>query len=224
MGGTIGVVAHSEADESIQVMRGAAAGIATSTLRGDKGNYFRIATFTGEVPTEIVVQNAGDVPVSRTSAPLVETDYDAEARPLTVSARSSDLAVPPTLTVTGLGPMTGTQTVFENVDVPPLTVEVISSAGGRVTRAPAVGGAGFGAVPLQAAPMAPASVPLGAQVTLDGSASTGDINSYAWTRTAGLPVALTGADTAKATFPAPTVPASLTFLLTVTGPGPLRSR
>ena len=68
----------------------------------------------------------------------------------------------------------------------------------------------------------------GATVTLDGSASSDPDNetlTWAWTHTSGLPaVNLTGANTAKPTFTAPTGlsnDAVLTFTLTVTDPGGL---
>jgi len=59
----------------------------------------------------------------------------------------------------------------------------------------------------------------GDTVLLDGSASTstneGDL-SYAWSQTAGIPVALTGANTVQATFTAPSVNGNLIFQLIVT--------
>ena len=56
-----------------------------------------------------------------------------------------------------------------------------------------------------------------ATVTLDGSASTGNIAGYAWTQTGGPAVHLSGADQPKATFTAPASAGILIFTLTVTG-------
>jgi hypothetical protein len=70
----------------------------------------------------------------------------------------------------------------------------------------------------------------GASVTLDGSSSSDPddgIASYLWEQTGGVPVTLSLADTALATFTAPNVGvggASLTFQLTVTDQGGLVSR
>lgn len=60
----------------------------------------------------------------------------------------------------------------------------------------------------------------GEEVVLDGTGSTGDAITYAWTQTAGAGVAITGADTATPSFTAPAFEAdgenSLVFTLTVT--------
>jgi len=71
------------------------------------------------------------------------------------------------------------------------------------------------------------SIDEGATATLDGTASSdtapGTIQSYAWVQTSGDSVTLTGANTATATFTAPTLTASstlpLSFKLTVTDDG-----
>ncbi|MGB2992033.1 MAG: IPT/TIG domain protein [Paenisporosarcina sp.] len=58
----------------------------------------------------------------------------------------------------------------------------------------------------------------GTTVKLTGSA-IGDVTSFQWAQTAGVPVQLTTANTESATFIFPTQPATLTFQLTVQGPG-----
>lgn len=71
-----------------------------------------------------------------------------------------------------------------------------------------------------------APVVLGSTVTLDGSASTGGVSTWAWTQTAGPAVTLTGANTSKASFVFPATAvvgqpngiATLQFKLTVSGP------
>jgi hypothetical protein len=61
------------------------------------------------------------------------------------------------------------------------------------------------------------TVASGSVVTLDGSASQGDIVSYSWAQTGGPAVTLVNANTAVATFIAPFVASAvtLTFQLTV---------
>ena len=64
----------------------------------------------------------------------------------------------------------------------------------------------------------------GVPVTLDGSASSdpdGHTLAFAWSQTAGEPVTLTGAATARPSFVAPWQPGDLVFELTVTDPGGL---
>jgi hypothetical protein len=82
--------------------------------------------------------------------------------------------------------------------------------------------AGTGALFLPPAPTAAAvadsRVIIGQTVTLDGSGSIGEVDSYEWTQTAGPAVTLTGANTAKATFVA-SEQGEYAFTLNVTGPG-----
>jgi hypothetical protein len=58
-------------------------------------------------------------------------------------------------------------------------------------------------------------------VTLDGSASEGDIGSFSWAQTGGPTVSLNGANSAVATFMAPFVASAVTlsFQLTVVSGG-----
>lgn len=62
----------------------------------------------------------------------------------------------------------------------------------------------------------------GALVTLAGSA-TGLATSYQWAQISGVPVQLTNPNTSTATFRFPAQPATLTFHLTVQGPGGISS-
>ena len=62
------------------------------------------------------------------------------------------------------------------------------------------------------------TVQQGAVVTLAGSA-TGAVTSYQWEQISGFPVQLTNANTPTATFTFPTQPVTLSFRLTVHGPG-----
>jgi hypothetical protein len=72
------------------------------------------------------------------------------------------------------------------------------------------------------APVAAATTPVNGTVnqtlTLDGGASLGAIDSYAWRQTSGPGVTLSGANTARATFAAVSA-GTYTFQLVVTGPG-----
>lgn len=58
----------------------------------------------------------------------------------------------------------------------------------------------------------------GTVVQLEGTA-TGDVTSFQWKQITGVPVQLNNANTSTATFTFPTQPATITFQLTVTGPG-----
>jgi hypothetical protein len=84
-----------------------------------------------------------------------------------------------------------------------------------------VTGNNLGQAPTAIATTASQVVNRGSMVALDGtgsfSKSGGTIVSYSWVQTAGVSVALNGANTARATFTAPQIPfANLKFSLTVT--------
>lgn len=95
------------------------------------------------------------------------------------------------LTVDGVG---GPSTASVSVDVLEFIPAPIANAGGNQ------------------------AVQQGTIVQLIGSA-TGDVTSFEWEQTAGTPVQLTNASTSTASFTFPIQPATLTFQLTVTGPG-----
>jgi hypothetical protein len=99
---------------------------------------------------------------------------------------------------------------------PPATVKVTSTKGGSVVIPVQVQGAGIAALPLEARAGGDQSVEQGVTVELDGTASTGNIDEYKWTGPDGIE--LTGADSPKATFTAPSTPGDYDFTLEVKGP------
>ncbi|HYN94408.1 MAG TPA: hypothetical protein VES42_11220 [Pilimelia sp.] len=223
--GVVEVYASSEPGQSIEVTGNAALGYRTTRLRGQDGRYYGRLPVTGSVAVGAAVEivNVSDNPVTRKTRALVDVvnvtraSYDAGQHTLTVVADSSDRdATPGALSVTGFGPLTATP--FANVLAPPATITVTSSRGGSTT-VPVIGA---GAAMQPGAPVAAAVTPVnavvGQTVTLDGSASLGAIDSYAWRQTSGPAATLSGANTARATFVAPAV-GTLTFQLVVTGPG-----
>jgi hypothetical protein len=223
--GTVEVYATSEPGQAIEVVGNAALGFRSTRLRGQNGHYYGRFPVTGSVPpgATIEVVNASDRPVvhkTRALSDVVQIHrarYDADDQTLTVEASSSDGDdTPPTLSVTGYGPLTGS--AFTGVAAPPAAITVTSSSGGTATMPLTGSGQPF----LPAAPVAGATVDpsaiLGQTVKLDGSGSTGEIDTYVWTQTSGPSVMLTGADTATATFVA-TELGTYAFTLTVSGPG-----
>jgi hypothetical protein len=205
--GTLEVYATSEPGQAIEVVGNPALGFRGTRLRGDGGHYYGRFPITRSVPADATVEvvNASDRPVTHKTSAVVDVvqitkaRYDADARTLAVEATSSDGdGTPPTLTVSGFGPLTGAP--FTGVTAPPAAVTVTSSSGGSATMALA----GSGQVFLPAAPVAAATVQtpvvMGQTVRLDGTGSTGEIDSYAWTQTSGPAVTLTDPNTATATF------------------------
>ncbi|MFQ5433421.1 MAG: cadherin-like domain-containing protein, partial [Anaerolineae bacterium] len=140
--GSLDVFAHSVAGEVIEVN---GSGIGTLTLDGDSnGDYFGRINFSGLPPASVSLSNVTDTPATVITDNVVDAvtilaaDYNPVTQELMVTAVSSDLWSPPTLTAVGLGPLAltgsgGWQAIFTGISVPPQTVTVVSSAGGADT-------------------------------------------------------------------------------------------
>jgi hypothetical protein len=137
----------------------------------------------GADATTIVIQNAGDVPVSSKTVKLsdvvtvTEASYDGST--LDVEASSSDPGA--TLTVTGYGALTGGSARFDDVDAPPHVITVTSDEGGSATVPLGTSGS-FTApdLPVAAVVATPTKPIAGQPVTLDATGSL-DASSFDWT-------------------------------------------
>jgi hypothetical protein len=220
------VLAESKADKDI-IVRDTVAGtgrrFATTGLEESDGRYFAHIDVQGELPSEVEVVNQSDIP--QTVKKVKVTDqltgaalYDADTDNLHVTAETSDKHKPLTeLKVAGYDKaLSDTGAVDISETVPPNAVKVTSSGGGSVEIPVQIQGAGLPPLPLVAMAGSDQTVEQGVEVTLDGTTSTGNIDSYEWTGPDGIE--LTGADSPKATFTAPDVPGDYTFTLKVTGP------
>lgn len=116
------------------------AGIPDTTLIGEDFRYFNLIDVAA-VPSQVTVTNITDSPETSATRDVTDlvlitrAEYDLSTQQLLVSADSSDLQVPPTLTVDDFGPLTDGTAIFQPVMVPPAKVTVRSSYGG-VTSAP----------------------------------------------------------------------------------------
>lgn len=219
---TVDVFATSEPGESIQVTGD---GIPATLLQGEAGRYVAHLSSGSTLPAAVQVTNAGDVPPTVKSQPVVDAvtitraEFDATAQTLTVAAASSDRQGAPALTVTGFGAIEPDgETVFAGVTAPPPAITVTSAAGGKDTEDLTGTGAATAPLPVIALAGPDQTVQQGQTVTLDGGSSQGTITAFSWQQTGGSGVTLTGADTVRATFTAPASAGDLTFRLTATGP------
>ncbi len=137
----------------------------------------------GDDASTIVIQNAGDVPVSSKTVKLsdvvivTEASYDGST--LEVDATSSDPAA--TLTVKGYGELTEGSASFDGVDAPPHVITVTSSEGGSVTVPLDTSGPFTAAdLPVATVTSSPERPIAGQPVTLDASGSL-DATAYEWT-------------------------------------------
>lgn len=222
-GGFLDVFATS--DVTPQNIEVSGAGFAPTMLFGSLGVYFARVAFSGAVPSVVTVTNLSDNPDSiKTATPVdlvtASALYNTDTAVLTVTAESSDSFAPPQLTVDAFGPIpaAGTLTVANPAFVP-ADLTVTSAAGGTVTVPVVIEGSPLNPVGVQADAGADQTVLIGASVTLNGTNSSGPIQSFQWTQLSGPPVVLTGANTAQPTFTAPNTAATLVFQLTVSGPG-----
>jgi hypothetical protein len=191
-------------------------------LTNEGGRYFAHLDVQGTLPDTVDVVNRADVPPTVKHVPVIDhltgtALYDTDTHKLHVTAESSDKTSAPVLKVKTFA---GTPLVSGAVDidtqVPADTVTVTSSQGGSVVVPVKVQGAGIPPLALSANAGADQTVEQGVDVTLDGSGSTGNIDSMKWTAPDGI--TLTDATSEHPTFTAPSTAGDYTFTLEVTGP------
>ena len=225
-GGFIDTFANSEPNQVIQV---SGSGISTTKLKADAvGNYVGRVAFTGaNPPASVQVTNISDRPPTTVNVTLTDqvivtkAAYNSDTGTLVVNATSSDTATPPTLTAVGFGALTAGAATFNLAadQLPPGIITVTSSKSGSGTGPVVLSGAALAPDPVVAQAPATLTVQQGQLVRLDGSASL-NATSFSWAQVAGTPaVTLAGATTPTATFTAPATATTLTFRLTVQGPG-----
>jgi hypothetical protein len=225
-GGFIDAFASTQPDQVIQV---SGTGIGTTKLKADPtGNYFGRVAFTGaNPPASVQVTNVSDRPPTTVNVTLTDqvivtkAAYNSDTGQLVVNATSSDTAAPPTLTAQGFGNLTAGAATFAlgAGQLPPGVVTVSSSKSGSGTAPVVVTGAAIPADPVTAQAPATLTVQQGQLVQLDGSASL-NATAFSWAQVTGTPtVTLSNANTSVASFTAPASVTTLTFRLTVQGPG-----
>ena len=199
-------------------------------MGGTNGIYFARVSFTGDVvPSEVTVTNISDNPdSSKTVVPVdfvsATAEYNTLATTLKINAKSSNEIDNVSLTVSdfGIGELTlppDGNLVLAALNFSPANVTITSTSGGEIT------------IPVQITSLSDNPIPLpvpnagldqivsqGSIVTLDGSAST-NVETYLWEQISGTTVLLSNANTANPSFTFPIQTESLTFRLTVSGPG-----
>jgi methionine-rich copper-binding protein CopC len=245
-GGTLNVFANSDAaPQTLEVSDPSATTHFDPTqLKGGLGHFDGVIAYTGaDPPSTVKVANTSDVPDSvKADVPVTDqvtgsATFNADTGQLRVAASSSDALAKPALTVKGYGNVDAATGAFTTtLPGTPADVTITSAKGGSVTLPVSLTGASFAPIPVVAIAGPNQKIVKGLTVTLDGSASTGPVKTYAWARvacgagTAANPITdypgtivLSNNDQAKATFvapdPAPNTSVSACFRLTVTGSG-----
>jgi hypothetical protein len=230
-GHTLDLFATSEAGQKLVV---SGAGVADTDMRGDgKGNYYARVFSGGATPTDLKVTNATDSPNTVDHvAPSLFNDkvhinaaqFDNDTGKLTVDAQSGDgvstlkLEGYPTATQAPLGSAGRVLFSVSGLAIPPADVSVSSAKGGSDSDDVVITGTDFRSNDVVASVNTNStSISVGQPVTLDGTGSTGTINSFAWSVTQPNGSVLTGTGPSF-TF-TPSLVGSYNAKLTVTGTG-----
>jgi hypothetical protein len=222
----IDVMADSKGGQDIVVqdtIAGTGRRFQVTPLETEASRYFAHLNVQGDLPPEVDVINRSDVPQTVKHVKVIDhlvgtALYDADTDKLHVQAESSDKTMPLTdLTVAGFNkPMSAAGAADIDTKAPTATVKVTSKRGGSVVIPVQVQGAGLPALPLAANAGGDQTVEQGVAVELDGTASTGNIDSYEWTAPDGIE--LTNPNSPKPSFTAPSTAGDYDFTLEVTGP------
>jgi K319-like protein len=225
------IAANSKAGQDIVVQDGDNSGAGrlfrTTALRADgSGRYMARVDVAGALPKSVNVINRGDVPATVKHVDLTDgvtatatysvTKGNGGGDKLHIKAASSDSTVAlSALTLPGYGDkaLDATGQTDISTPAPPDSVTVKSPKGGSVTVPVAISGQSLDPLPLVANAGPDQTVNQGAKVTLDGSGSSGDIDSMSWSGPAGTTI--TGDTTASPTFTAPASQTTVTLTLTV---------
>jgi hypothetical protein len=220
-GGTLDVFATSDPGQAIEVK---GQGFDPVALReGGHRQYLARVAYTGATPASVQVVDAGDVPQTVKTTPVVDdvdahAAYDADTQTLKVTATSSNLDNNPTLTAEGLRrPARRLGSVHRRRhaagDHRDLHRRGLGHRPGRLL------GRGLRGHPGDGQRRPGADRPAGPDGHARRLGLDRPVRGYSWKQTGGAAVTLTGADTAKPTFTAPdnpnTTPLDLMFALTV---------
>jgi hypothetical protein len=228
-GHMIDLFAFSEPGQNLVI---SGTGIAQTKMREDAstGKYYARVYADGAPPSDLSVTNKTDAPnsVDHVAAAMFgdkvhigSAVYSNDNHTLSVSAESGDDSATLKLDGSSAAPtvVNGVSTWnLSNVNVPPADVMVTSDKGGVDSEDIVITGAEDPSAQVVATITGGANaVQTGQAVSLDGLASTGSINSYAWSVSPTAGATLTGTGAAR-TFSA-TAAGVYTITMTVTGAG-----